>query len=83
MSTQVPKSIVGRRIGGEPEDPLSHFYVCAACRQPVDMRDLGAVFHHEEPGHDPLPLAEAFRLLSVEDWRRAALMSATPAHRRN
>lgn len=33
-----------------------HFYVCAACGQAVDMRDLGQVFHHEEPGHQPLAI---------------------------
>ncbi len=38
----------------EPEDETGHFYVCAACGQAVDMRDLGQVFHHEEDGHKPL-----------------------------
>lgn len=41
------------------------------------MRDLGAVFHHEDAGHDPLPQSEAFRLLSVEDWPRARLLGAS------
>lgn len=38
------------------EDEAKHFYVCEACGQAVDMRRLGGVLHHEEPGHDPLPL---------------------------
>lgn len=33
-----------------------HFFVCAACGQAVDMRDLGQVFHHEEQGHKALQL---------------------------
>jgi hypothetical protein len=28
-----------------------HFYVCKACGQAVEMRNLGEVFRHEEPGH--------------------------------
>jgi len=38
------------------EDESQHFYVCQECRQAVDMRKLGDVFHHEEPGHEPLPV---------------------------
>lgn len=38
------------------EDETQHFYVCQGCGQAVDMRKLGDVFHHEEPGHDPLPI---------------------------
>lgn len=49
------KGITGRRVGEQPKDETEHFYVCAACGQAVDMRDLGQVFHHEEPGHQPLP----------------------------
>lgn len=48
------KGITGKRIGGEPTNEADHFYVCAHCKQAVDMRDLGQVFHHEEPGHEPL-----------------------------
>lgn len=65
---------VGVREGGEPEDELSHFYRCAQCDQPVDMRDLAAVFHHEDAVHEPLPDDEAMRLLSVEDRFRLKLM---------
>ncbi|WP_022682150.1 hypothetical protein [Sphingobium bisphenolivorans] len=38
-------------------DERDHFYACDACGQAVDMRRLGDVLHHEEPGHDPLPLS--------------------------
>jgi hypothetical protein len=48
------ESIVGKRIGGEPANEAEHFYECAACGQAVDKRQLGDVFHHEEPGHKPL-----------------------------
>lgn len=43
-----------RCISGEPVDEAEHFYTCAACGQAVDMRDLGQVFHHEDPGHEPM-----------------------------
>jgi hypothetical protein len=49
------KSIHGKRVGGEPANEADHFYVCGACGQAVDMRDLHAVFHHEREGHKPLP----------------------------
>ena len=50
----------GVRIGGpEVTSEADHFYVCAACKQAVDMRDLGQVFHHEEPGHQPIPNDDA------------------------
>jgi hypothetical protein len=48
-------------IYGEPDAPVTaeadHFYACTACGQAVDKRDLGAVLHHEEPGHAPLPVS--------------------------
>jgi len=55
-----------REIIGYPIDPetgekveveveLDHFYTCKSCKQWVDMRNLGEVFHHEEIGHKPLP----------------------------
>jgi hypothetical protein len=46
-----PGEIIGRRAGLEPANEADHFYVCAECGQAVDMRDLGAVLHHEEDGH--------------------------------
>jgi hypothetical protein len=53
--------IIGRAIDPETGEYLEleeheHFYVCAACGQAVDKRDLGQVFHHEEQGHKPLQL---------------------------
>jgi hypothetical protein len=48
------KGIKGIRVGGEPKSELEHFYKCPACGQSVDMRDLGQVFHHEQPGHEPI-----------------------------
>ena len=44
----------GKRVGGDPENEAQHFYVCAACGQAVDRRSLFQVFHHEEPGHEPI-----------------------------
>jgi hypothetical protein len=40
----------------QPEDETVHYYICKACGQAVDKRNLGDVFHHEEPGHAPIPL---------------------------
>jgi hypothetical protein len=53
--------IFGVPIDPETGTPLEleeheHFYVCAACGQAVDKRDLGQVFHHEEAGHASLNL---------------------------
>lgn len=46
--------IVGIREGGNPANEEDNFYVCLKCGQAVDMRDLGQVFHHEEPDHKPI-----------------------------
>jgi hypothetical protein len=35
-------------------DEREHFYVCNHCGQAVDMRLLGDVLYHDEPGHEPL-----------------------------
>lgn len=57
MKTDNPASgIIGDREGPPVQDESEHFYQCAACGQAVDMRDLGQVFHHEDPGHKPIPL---------------------------
>lgn len=45
--------LIGKIDGPEPEDEREHFYICAACGQSVDMRDLGQVLHHEDYGHEP------------------------------
>ena len=44
------------RIGGEPCREAEHFMRCPECGQMFDMRRLGDVLHHDEPGHEPLPL---------------------------
>jgi hypothetical protein len=66
---------VGQREGVEPDDEALHFYLCQTCEQPVDMRDLAAVFHHEDRGHEPLPVEDAERLLQISEALRAALTS--------
>jgi hypothetical protein len=43
------------RLGREPDDESHHFMICPECGQAFDMRKLGDVFHHDEPGHKPLP----------------------------
>jgi Fe2+ or Zn2+ uptake regulation protein len=48
--------IEGQRVGEEPGDEREHFIICEACGQAVDLRDLGQVYHHEEPGHSPIAL---------------------------
>jgi hypothetical protein len=35
---------------------IENYYICKACGQSVDMRDLGQVFHHEQKDHKPLEL---------------------------
>lgn len=43
-------------VAGPPiTSEADHFYLCQACGQAVDMRLLWQVFHHEEPGHQPIP----------------------------
>jgi hypothetical protein len=43
--------------GGIPPEQMceaDHFMLCEECGQAFDKRDLGQVFHHNEPGHKPL-----------------------------
>jgi hypothetical protein len=49
-----PGQIIGYRMGGDPATESEHFYTCKKCDQAVDKRDLGQVFHHEKPNHQPL-----------------------------
>jgi hypothetical protein len=49
------KGIRGKRAGGEPEDEAEHFYRCPICGQSVDKRELGEVFYHTQPNHEPMP----------------------------
>jgi len=53
ISGQAVDPATGKPINLEEHE---HFYTCSVCGQAVDMRDLGQVFHHEAPVHDPLPL---------------------------
>ncbi|MBZ9709827.1 hypothetical protein LB543_24260 [Mesorhizobium sp. ESP7-2] len=46
--------IDGKVHGPELANENDHFYNCPACGQPVDQRDLGQLFWHEVPGHEPL-----------------------------
>jgi len=41
------KKIIGKRLGGEPQDEREHFIQCPACGRWLDMRDLGEVLDHE------------------------------------
>lgn len=66
-------NLIGERTDGAPVDEARHFYGCKACGQPVDKRDLAAVFHHEEPGHKPLPVEDVDRLSRIEAQLEAAL----------
>lgn len=43
-------------LGPHPDYEAGHFFVCGICGQAVDMRRLGDVFHHEDEGHEPLPV---------------------------
>jgi hypothetical protein len=43
----------GRLVGPEPTSEADHFIVCGDCGEALDCRDLGAVMHHEMPGHAP------------------------------
>lgn len=54
--TNAGKGISGQRVDCVPESERDNFYKCVACGQPVDMRDLGQVFHHEDEGHEPIDL---------------------------
>ena len=67
------RAIIGQRVGGDPADEIEHFYLCAACHQPVDKRDLFAVFHHEEADHQPLPAEDAERLLRISERLQTTL----------
>lgn len=65
---------VGQRADQRTVEEARHFYLCPACGQPVDKRDLAAVFHHEEKGHSPLPAEESTRLTQITAMLTAALM---------
>jgi hypothetical protein len=41
--------IIGKVTGGPPLTEAAHFWKCELCGGWFDIRDLGAVFEHEEP----------------------------------
>ena len=52
----IPRKIIGKRRGGEPQDEREHFIQCPDCNRWIqcpdcnrwlDMRDLGDVLAHE------------------------------------
>ena len=47
-----PFDFVGTRVDKVVIDEVEHFFVCQSCGQAVDMRVLGEVLHHEDPGHE-------------------------------
>lgn len=53
-STQHHHGLPTNWAGPDHDDEAKHFIVCAACGQAIDCRNLGDVFHHEEPGHAPI-----------------------------
>lgn len=71
------KTFIGERCDLEisAEDEARHFFLCASCNQPVDMRDLAAVLHHEVVGHAPIAQKYALRLTQISDQLRRSLAS--------
>jgi hypothetical protein len=51
VTRALPYIAPGERADGGPADEAEHFFICR-CGQAADMRDLGEVFRHEEPGHE-------------------------------
>jgi len=43
----MPRSIIGKGRGGEPQDEREHFIQSPDCGRWIDMRDLGDVLAHE------------------------------------
>lgn len=54
-TNNIATGIIGKIDGPEPANEADHFYICAKCKQAVDMRDLVQVFHHEDIDHEPIP----------------------------
>lgn len=52
--TNNANGITGRRKDKDTDNEADNFCVCVECGQAFDMRDLGQVFHHEAPGHEPV-----------------------------
>jgi len=41
------KTIIGERLGGQPQDEREHFIKCPACGRWLDMRRLDEILDHE------------------------------------
>ncbi|RWP90518.1 MAG: hypothetical protein EOR89_33465 [Mesorhizobium sp.] len=48
----------GKPHAGPVDDESKHFIYCPVCGQTFDARDLGQVFHHAQPEHEPLPVEQ-------------------------
>lgn len=53
------KGIIGVRVDKfgnpcPPKNEIDNFHKCSVCGQMVDRRDLGEVFHHLKPEHEPI-----------------------------
>lgn len=54
MNRKDLNALPAKRVGGEPDDEVEHFFVCGHCGQAVDYRRLGDVLWHDQPEHEPL-----------------------------
>lgn len=61
--SKLPNLGIGIRNGEPVTDEAEHFIACPECGQPIDCRDLAQVFHHNAPGHGPLPETEVMRVM--------------------
>ena len=57
--------VIGEGLNAGVTGPADHFMLCPGCLQPIDCRDLAALFHHNQPGHEPLPVGQS-------EWRRCS-----------
>lgn len=76
MSLRPEMPYIGELIAVDTEELAARFHLCPSCGQPVDRRDLAAVYYHEGPAHDRLPPHEAVRLLLADERLAAHLQSA-------
>lgn len=49
----IDKTIVGNKVGGDPENEEDNFYFCDICNQYIDRKLLWQVMHHQYIGHKP------------------------------
>jgi hypothetical protein len=50
-----------RGSAGDPDNEQDNFFICVACGQLIDTRDLRQVMWHEKPRHEPLDLDDEAR----------------------